>query len=327
MARIWAMDTHRLRRPVVEDAAAIHGLISVYDRSVIGFVDSTLDDISDELTEPDFDRDNDGWIAEDPGGRIDGWAWACRTGTGSNVRVEVVVRPGVEGLSGRLWTLVLGRAAEIAAELGHGSVVADIGIYRADDHRRAEAGAHGFEPGTAFHRMRIDFGGPVEEPQPQPGVTLHTCAAGPEGEEVRRQAYRVHQEGFAEHFGFASVDYETWFARREAASTHDWSQLVVARVDGEPAAMVQSTNIFAAEEGCGYVATLAVLPRFRGQGLGRHLLYHAFAGDVARGRVGTILHVDSNNTTPALGLYTSAGMRPVLVIDVWRREYPAVQPA
>jgi hypothetical protein len=30
--------------------------------------------------------------------------------------------------------------------------------------------------------------------------------------------------------------------------------------------------------------------------------------------------VDTNNTTPALRLYESVGMRPVLVIDVWRRE-------
>lgn len=40
---------------------------------------------------------------------------------------------------------------------------------------------------------------------------------------------------------------------------------------------------------------------------------------LAAGRAGTILHVDSNNTTPALSLYESVGMRATLVIDVWRR--------
>ena len=47
----------------------------------------------------------------------------------------------------------------------------------------------------------------------------------------------------------------------------------------------------------------------------------AFAA--AAGRSGTILHVDTNNPTPALGLYLSVGMKPVLIIDVWRRTLPA----
>ncbi|MFC7586762.1 GNAT family N-acetyltransferase [Nonomuraea antimicrobica] len=102
-------------------------------------------------------------------------------------------------------------------------------------------------------------------------------------------------------------------------SVTDWSQLTLARLDGRPAAVLIGSNQFVPDENCGYVATLAVLPELRGRGLGRFLLRHAFAADAARGRRGTILHVDSNNTTPALGLYESAGMRPVMAIDVWRR--------
>jgi ribosomal protein S18 acetylase RimI-like enzyme len=86
---------------------------------------------------------------------------------------------------------------------------------------------------------------------------------------------------------------------------------------------VLGNNQFAADEGCGYVDTLAVRPEFRGRGLGRLLLRTAIAADAARGREGTILHVDTNNTTPALGLYESEGMRPVLVIDIWRRTVEA----
>jgi hypothetical protein len=49
-------------------------------------------------------------------------------------------------------------------------------------------------------------------------------------------------------------------------------------------------------------------------------LSEPFALDAAAGRSGTILHVDTNNPTPALGLYLSVGMRATLVIDVWRRK-------
>ena len=60
----------------------------------------------------------------------------------------------------------------------------------------------------------------------------------------------------------------------------------------------------------------------RGKGLAKLLLRQAFARDANAGRVGTILHVDTNNPTPALGLYERVGMRTVLVIDVWRRVMP-----
>jgi mycothiol synthase len=306
---------HTISRPRPEDAAAIHELISAYDAEVLGAPDSTLADIVGELAEPGFDLAADGWLAYDADGRLDGWAWAHRPGDGDLADVDVIVRPGVTGLVERLWPLVLDRARELVRERGHETARADVGVYRADEAKQALAKRYGFAPGTSFFRMRVDFDGPVEPPAPLPGVRLATG----ETEEVRRLAHRVHQEGFAEHYGFVPVGYDDWYARRQAHATTDWSLLTVALVEGEPAAVVIGNDQFAADEGCGHVATLAVLPGFRGRGLGRFLLRHAFAADAARSLKGTILHVDSNNTTPALGLYESAGMRPVLVIDVWRR--------
>ena len=83
--------------------------------------------------------------------------------------------------------------------------------------------------------------------------------------------------------------------------------------------MLHGNDQFAEDEGCGYVARVAVVAAARGKGLARLLLRQAFARDARAGRVGTILHVDTNNPTPALGLYERVGMRTVLVIDVWRR--------
>ncbi|NUT41035.1 MAG: GNAT family N-acetyltransferase [Thermoactinospora sp.] len=308
------MDTYELRRPRVEDAPEIFELASACTVESIGFADVTLDDIADELVEPGFDRERDGWLAWRDGTLV-AWAWACRKGDSDNVDIEVLVRPGTpDDLAPRLWELVLGRAREIAAELGHDSVTTDIGVYRPDTAQRDMAARHGFAPATSFHRMRIDFTGPVEAPELPAGLTLHRG----ESEEVLREAHGVQQEAFAEHFGFVKTSFEEWFARRDASASTDWSQALLARIDGEPAALVIGTDQFAEDEDCGYVLTLAVRPAYRGRGLGRFLLRTAFAEDYARGRKGTLLHVDSNNTTPALGLYTSAGMRPVLVIDVWR---------
>lgn len=306
---------HAITRPRTDDAAAIHELVSAYDTAVIGRPDMTLDDIADELAEPGFDLDKDGWLVRDADGALLAWAWACANGDSDLVDIEVITRPGAEGLADELWPTVLGRARELAAERGHDGVTVHVGVYRADQAKQLLAKERGFEPATSFHRMRIDHDGPVGLPAPPAGLTLHSG----EHDDVRREAHQVHQEGFAQHFGFVKLDYDQWYERRQAMSVTDWSQLTLARLDGRPAGVLIGNNQFVADEDCGYVATLAVLPEFRGRGLGGFLLRHAFAADAARGRKGTILHVDSNNTTPALGLYESAGMRQVLAFDMWRR--------
>jgi ribosomal protein S18 acetylase RimI-like enzyme len=116
--------------------------------------------------------------------------------------------------------------------------------------------------------------------------------------------------------------FDEWHRDIEATATHDWAQLRVVYVDDKPVAMLHGSDQFAEDERCGYVARVAVLETARGRGLAKLLLRQAFARDARAGRVGTILHVDTNNPTPALGLYERVGMRPVLVIDVWRRLVP-----
>ncbi|MFG1946925.1 GNAT family N-acetyltransferase [Nonomuraea sp. NPDC048826] len=305
---------HQFSRPQVADAPAIYELTAACDTDVLGQPDLTLDDIAGELAEPGFDLGSDAWLWHGPDGRLDGWAWARAQGDSEIVEADVVVRPGVTGLAERLWPLVLERAGVLARDRGHAAAVVDVGVYRADRAKQELVQGYGFAAATSFHRLRVDFEGPVQAPEPPPGVTLHSG----HDEEILREAHRVHQEGFAAHFGHAYVDYDHWYEVRQGRTTTDWDQLTVARVDGRPAAMVLGNDQFLSDEGCGYVATLAVLPEFRGRGLGRLLLRTAVAADHARGRKGTILHVDANNTTPALGLYESEGMRPVLVVDIWR---------
>ncbi|GIH80294.1 GNAT family N-acetyltransferase [Planobispora longispora] len=303
------------RRPAADDAHAIHELISLCDTQVIGKADMTLDDVVDELNEPGFDKEKDGWLVHDGAGRLVAWAWARGKGDSDNVDVEVVIHPDAQALTGRLWDTVTERARQITAAQGHDRAVLDIGLYREDSGKRAVAAARGFAPATSFIRLLVDHEGPVAEPAAPTGITLRAGDA----DEVRRHGHAVQQAGFAEHFGFVPKGFDEWFADLDASSNTDWSQLLVAYADGEPAAMLLGTDMFAGDENCGYVRQLAVLPAFRGRGLGRFMLRTAFAADARRGRVGTYLHVDANNSTPALDLYLSVGMRQVLAIDVWRR--------
>jgi hypothetical protein len=47
--------------------------------------------------------------------------------------------------------------------------------------------------------------------------------------------------------------------------------------------------------------------------------------DAAAGLDGTLLYVDTNNPTPALGLYQSVGMRSDQVVELWETQLPTNQ--
>jgi mycothiol synthase len=304
------------RHPDVDDAEAIWEFVAERNTTVIGFPDVTLDDIRDELEEPGFDPSIDGWIVHDRAGRVAGYAWACRKSDSNEVDIDTVAE--VESVGDCLWAVTVARAREIGAALGHAEVALDVGIYRADEAQQTRARAGGFTIGTTFHRLRIDHHDVPAEPDAS-GVTICT---GEEGEQVRRDALAVVNAATAGQFGFVEREFDEWHRDIEASASHDWAQLRVVYLDNEPVAMLYGNDQFAEDERCGYIARVAVVEAARGRGLAKLLLRQAFARDARAGRVGTILHVDTNNPTPALGLYERVGMRPVLVIDVWRRIVP-----
>jgi mycothiol synthase len=306
-------DGYTWRRPTTDDAEAICALVSARNTPVIGFADFTLDDTRDMLTEPDFDPTSDGWLVSDPDRALVGFGWAC----GDCHIVDIDVTAVDDVAAEWLFAKAVSRAAAIAAELGHDEAQVNIGIYRADEAQQARATALGFTPVTTYHRMHIDHDPVPAEPRAPEGVVVR---AGPGDETFRREAHAVLNASFADHFGFVPKTFDEWHERIEASITHDWSQLRVAYVDGEPAAMLLGSDAFIADEDCGYVNNVGVLREARGRGLARLLLRQAFAEDARRGRRGTQLNVDTNNVTPALGLYLSVGMRAVLVIDVWRAQ-------
>jgi mycothiol synthase len=300
----------------LSDAEAIFDLVSAYNTAIVGYPDFTLDDVRDDLAEPGFDRATGSWLVFDSGERLVGYGWACANGDSDEIDIDVMATDGE--VTEWLFDRAFERAVEMGRARGAASVTLHKGIYRDDHLMRSRLEARGFAPATTFQRMRIDHAGPVPSPEPPPGITVRAAT----DDATRRDAYEVHAESFADHFGFVRRPYDEWLELHEAKSNFEWPQLWVADLDGRPVAICERTDQFVQDEDCGYVAVLGVLPRARGRGIAAYLLRRAFAVDAADGRAGTLLHVDSNNTTPALGLYESVGMRPVLVVDVWRRILP-----
>ncbi|MDG4766083.1 GNAT family N-acetyltransferase [Solwaraspora sp. WMMD406] len=317
---------HTRSRPVRADVSEIFALMSACNTAVIGHPDYTEDEVADELAEPDFDPARDGWLVRDPGGHLVGWGWACRKGTSETVDVDVYHLPTEPAVGAWLWHFVQRRAVELAAGLGHPRAVVDAACYSEDTDRAGRLSGFGFAVATVFYRLFIahDPHRPRPMPAPPPNIDLRSTSNGPE---VRRDAWAVHQTAFADHFGFVAKSYSDWLRHLEAHSTHDWSLGEVAYVDDRPAGLVLRSNAFLPDEASGYVALLAVHPDKQGRGLGRLLLRRALAADAADLRRGTFLHVDTDPSRPALNLYLGEGMRPVQIIDAWRRIVPTARPA
>jgi mycothiol synthase len=300
-----------VRPPELADAEVILDLESAYNTAIVGYADRTLDEVRDELVEPGFDIARDAWLAFDADRRLVGCGWACAAGESDQVDIDVIAVDAA--MADWLLDRSIERAREMGRQRGHAKVTLHKGIYRADVGMAPRLEARGFAPVTSFHRMRIDFDGPVDMPEQPAGLTLREAV----DDATRRDAHAVQTAAFSEHFGYVAKSYSEWFEIMEAKSTFAWPQMCVADLDGRPVAMCGRTDQFIEDEDCGYVATLGVVSEARGRGIAKYLLRRAFAIDAAAGRTGTILHVDANNTTPALGLYESVGMRSVLVVDVW----------
>jgi ribosomal protein S18 acetylase RimI-like enzyme len=309
--------TYTVRPPTRDDAEAVLGLVSAYNTEVVGFADYTLDDAVDALGEPGFEPATDGWLVYDGETPI-GYGWILGEGDRHQLDLDVFTAdPVVE-------TYLLGeitrRAREIARLHGHPSVQLGAVVYRADERRRQRLSEDGFALGTTFYRMRIDHAVPVQAPGVPAGVTVRRGAP---DEASRRVAHALVTTSFEGQFGFTPRTFEEWHAAHENHSAFDWSGVTLLELDGRPVAVLESSDQFLEDENCGYIGRLGVLPEARGRGLATFLLRDQFALDAAAGRTGTILHVDTNNPTPALDLYLSAGMTAALVLEVWRLEVVA----
>lgn len=303
-----------VRSPRLDDDRDIFALVSAYNHSIVGIADFTLDDVRDELNEPGFVRETDGWVVHD-GDRLVGYATTFRRADSDRIDADVVAPDS--GVAGWLLDRTIERARAIGRESEYRGVTVDHSTYRDDDALQRLLTERAFGAATSFYRMRVDHTGPVQDPAMPAGVLLRSAA---EGESVRRTAHAVREAAFTEHFGEVAQTYDDWVVSLESKAMFSWGHVRLAEADGEPAGMIRVSDQFIEDECCGYVAQIGVAPWARGRGIAKTLLREAFAADAARGLIGTLLHVDSGNTTPALGLYESVGMRPVLVIDAWRAE-------
>lgn len=129
------------------------------------------------------------------------------------------------------------------------------------------------------------------------------------GDQDMQAWWRLHQDSFSNHFGFAPRPMELWIEQTLAASTLDKEACFILDYEGQPAGFVQLANANYHLNG-GYVDVLGVAHQFQGLGLGETLLQHAINHSVGQGREFVELNVDSGNESGALRLYEKLGFKP-----------------
>jgi ribosomal protein S18 acetylase RimI-like enzyme len=299
----------------------IYRLLAASDTAAVGHPDVTAADIKVDLATPGVDLTQDAWLVLDADGEAVVYGWVHAPGEGDSVRGDLYAQPGDESLFAPWLVRTLeARGVEIVATRGHRQAVVDVGLYRQQDGMAAVVRDAGYDVATTFVRMYVELTGPASDAPVPDAVEIRRLG---EGDDDLRTLHEILDDSFADHFGYVPESYDDFragLANDEAAGLGGVGQRWLALLDGKPVGAVMGNDSHVEDENAGYVGMLGVRREARGRGIGRLLLLTAFDQSRRSGRSGVFLGVDTNNVTDALRLYESVGMRPVVTIDIWRKQ-------
>jgi ribosomal protein S18 acetylase RimI-like enzyme len=276
------------------------------DTSLYGGSDTTQADLLELWSYPRLDRQADVWIVEGPDGDVVAYGFFWAEGPPHEAIADQWVRPEHRGrgLSEVLLELGEARAAAMAAANGDGVPVSLAVFTDGGDGGRLELFArHGFAPAREFLRMEVVLETPPFVPVWPPGIEVRGFRRGRDDSAV----HAAMEETFRDHYRPTRLDLDEWRALQFGRPDLDLGLWWVAW-DGDQVA--GSVLAIASTGDAASIDELGVRRPWRGRGLGRALLLHAFAGLYERGLRRMYLGVDSVNPTGAMRVYESAGMRP-----------------
>jgi mycothiol synthase len=283
-------DGFRVRRVVADDASAINELVVAADEAVMGWSDSTANDLADWWRL--MDLENDSWLVEDDGLA----AYGVLFRHGESAELDGYVHPTRTGRGLGRW--LLERGQERARELGLEK--AQTWCLTPDTAARSLFESLGFSEVRRYYRMMVEFDGPPPAPQWADGFRADTFEL-----DDARAFHATLDEAFEDEWNFVSMPFERWYEHRVEAQDFDPTLWFVVRDGDEIAGVLRGEP---QRFDAGWVGAIGVRKPWRKRGLGLALLHHAFGEFHRRGQQRVALGVDAQNPTGATRLYERAGM-------------------
>jgi ribosomal protein S18 acetylase RimI-like enzyme len=206
----------------------------------------------------------------------------------------------------------------VADPIGEPPRTLDTTTWPGDTEAEALLGSFGYAPARYYLTMVIHFAATVPAPAPLPaGIEVRSLGEGDD-----EPLFAAYLESFAEHWGFEHPPATEWWAERRfrPSAGFDPGLWLVAVEDGEIVGFV----VARAQEDAdgvrhGYVGDVGVRPAWRGRRVAEALLTRSLATFAGRGLPYASLHVDAENVSGALRLYTKVGMEPRPSFTIWQR--------
>jgi mycothiol synthase len=290
------MERPVIRPAVAADATAVTELVAAVESSLQGASMFSQADLENAWS--DLDLEQDVRVVCD-GERIVGYGVVHELG--GIGRAEGLVHP--DALGRGIGTIVATALEEDAGRRGARAI--HHSVLEPDSAGRGLFESLGYVAVRVIREMRILLDAPPPAPAWPDG--LRGVPFDPEHDALDFHA--AHQEAFAEHWGHAPRDFESWSKSHLASDRFDPTLWCVVRAGDEIAGGTICTgDTF----GGGFVHALFARRPWRKQGVGAALLDDAFGRFWARGERSVGLGVDAANATGAFRLYERAGMTPAL---------------
>ena len=214
-------------------------------------------------------------------------------------QVELFCLPEFTGVEELLdWTIQKARDTNSAWEIWPGA--------NAKDNRLIEAWAkYGFSVTRRFNVMRLAL--PEFEPSDASGA-ISIRAIDTKDESQLRIWHSLHQDAFANHFGFTPRPFDEWIQMVTRDPSFDPGGVLVGFDHDEPVGFCHHTNEFSSDNR-GFIIGLGVAQSCQGRGFGEALLRAGVAYSLSLGYTSVELAVDSGNETGALKLYEKTGFQ------------------
>ncbi len=312
----WTHELPPTYQPAVgrpEDLEELRALIERHELAVAGTSTATVDALETQFGEPRFDAATDIVTVRNADGDLVAAAHYVNRAPHVTAWTQGHVDPAHVGLgigSALLEWAESRASADVSLAPTGARVAITAGANDLDTRAKRLFERRGYEPERYFLEMSVDLDDAVEVSPLPSGIALRTLEA---DESLEPMATMI-AVAFRDHFGFTDAPMEERIGRWNQWRTSDmWDDDLVwlAEADGEIVGANVSTAHYGAKTHSGYIATLGVVPEWRGRGLAKALLTTAFAEYLHRGKSAVALHVDADSLTGATRLYEAVGMQEV----------------